>query len=140
MEVFFHSEDVVLPKFEYTKIKKWIFTVIAREGKVCGDLNFIFCSDQYLLDINMQYLDHDYFTDIITFDYSEADTVSGDIFISVDRVGENAKFYGVGFHKELMRIFVHGVLHLIGYNDKSFEDKEVMTSKENEYLLESPKI
>lgn len=138
MEIYFHAEDVALPKLEYSLVEKWIFSVIADEGVDCGDLNFIFCSDQYLLDLNKQYLNHDYYTDIITFDYSEESTISGDIFISTDRVGENAVSFGVDVSKELLRICVHGVLHLIGYKDKSVEDKEIMTSKENDHLTKYP--
>lgn len=139
MEIYFHVEDVTLPNLDYRKAKKWLGSVVSTENKICGNLNFIFCSDQHILEINKQYLNHDYFTDIITFDYSEGDTVSGDIFISVDRVGENANLYGDEFLNELKRVCVHGVLHLIGYKDKSSKDKVLMTSKEDEYLLKSPK-
>lgn len=114
---------------------KWLNSVARAEGKLVGDISVIFCSDNYLLDINKQYLQHDYYTDIITFDYCEGDTLSGDLFISVDSVKENASFYGASFEEELNRVIVHGVLHLIGYDDHSDADIAVMRSKENQYLL-----
>ena len=106
------------------------------ESEICrlGDINIIFCSDPYLLNINIQYLGHDYFTDIITFDYSEKPVVSGDLFISIDSVRENSVFYGTEFQEELHRVIVHGLLHLIGYDDHSDEDIKTMRSKENYYL------
>ncbi|WP_245994948.1 rRNA maturation RNase YbeY [Mangrovibacterium diazotrophicum] len=119
---------------ERRKIKTWISSVIASENKKIGSINFIFCSDEYLLQVNKQYLDHDYFTDIITFDYVEGKLISGDIFVSVDRVSENADKFQVSFDEELRRILVHGVLHLLGYPDKEPEQKKVMTQKEDHYL------
>ena len=97
-------------------------------------MNVIFCSDNYILDINQRYLQHDYFTDIITFDYCEGNVLSGDLFISVDSVRENALYYGTEFEDELNRVIVHGALHLIGYDDHSEEDIAMMRSKENYYL------
>ena len=102
--------------------------------KKIGDINVIFCSDNYILDVNMKYLQHDYFTDIITFDYCEDDTLSGDLFISVDSVKENASFYGTEFEVELNRVIVHGLLHLIGYDDHKDQDIKMMRSKEDYYL------
>ena len=99
-----------------------------------GDISIIFCSDNYILDINHKYLEHDYFTDIITFDYCEGDRISGDLFISVDSVKENSLEYGVGFADELNRVIVHGILHLIGYDDHTDEDISMMRKKENYYL------
>ena len=99
-----------------------------------GDISIIFCSDNYILDVNQQYLQHDYFTDIITFDYCEGDKLSGDLFISVDTVRENAVEYGTEFKDELNRVIVHGILHLIGYDDHTEEDIKEMRSKENYYL------
>ena len=109
-------EDI---KFEYKNKQfnnRWLKLVA--ESEICrlGDINIIFCSDPYILNINLQYLSHDYFTDIITFDYCEGDTVSGDLFISIDSVRENAAFYGASFEDELDRVMVHGVLHLLGYD------------------------
>lgn len=108
--------------------------VIESEIKKTGDISIIFCSDNYILDVNMKYLQHDYFTDIITFDYCEGNRISGDLFISIDSVRENAIHYGVDFETELDRVMVHGVLHLIGYDDHSPEDIAVMREKENYYI------
>ena len=113
---------------------RWLKEVAASEGRKMGDVSVIFCSDKYLLDINKKYLGHDYYTDIITFDYCEGDTLNGDLFISIDTVRANADFYGATFHEELSRVIVHGVLHLIGYDDHTEEDVKQMRAKENEYL------
>ena len=113
---------------------RWLMDVAASEGRIVGDVSVIFCSDNYLLDINKKYLGHDYYTDIITFDYCEGDTLNGDLFISVDTVRANADFYGATFHEELSRVIVHGLLHLIGYDDHTEEDVKQMRAKENEYL------
>ena len=115
--------------------KLWLRTVAGSESRKLGDVNIIFCSDNYILDINMKYLQHDYFTDIITFDYCEKNTLSGDLFISDDSVRENALLYGApSFEDELNRVIVHGLLHLIGYVDHSDEQVAVMRQKENYYL------
>lgn len=113
---------------------RWLKLVAESEIKRLGDINIIFCSDNYILDINLRYLQHDYFTDIITFDYCEGDRLSGDLFISVDSVRENSVFYKTEFEKELHRVIVHGLLHLIGYDDHTEEDQKIMRSKENYYL------
>ena len=113
---------------------KWLKMVAESEIRRIGDISIIFCSDHYILDVNMKYLQHDYFTDIITFDYCEGDRLSGDLFISVDSVRENAAFYGAGFADELNRVMVHGVLHLIGYDDHTPEEQKVMREKEDYYL------
>lgn len=113
---------------------RWLKLVAGSEMRKLGAINIIFCSDPYILDINLKYLSHDYFTDIITFDYCEGGKLSGDLFISIDSVRENAEFYGVEFRDELDRVMVHGLLHLIGYDDHSEEDITVMRSKENYYL------
>jgi rRNA maturation RNase YbeY len=115
--------------------KAQIKRLIEMENKKTGDLCFIFCTDAFLLEINKKYLGHDYYTDVITFDYAVADTVAGDIFISVERVNENAQEYGVSFNHELSRVMYHGVLHLCGYKDKSAEDEKIMREKENFYLI-----
>ena len=104
------------------------------ENKRIGDIAVIFCSDNYILDVNIKYLQHDYYTDIITFDYCEGNRLSGDLFISVDSVRENASFYGTEFADELNRVIVHGLLHLIGYDDHTEADIAVMRAKENYYL------
>ena len=113
---------------------KWLRLVAESEIRRISDINIIFCSDNYILDVNQQYLQHDYFTDIITFDYCEGDRLSGDLFISVDTVRENAIEYGTEFKDELNRVIVHGVLHLIGYDDHYDEDVVEMRAKENYYL------
>ncbi len=131
----YFSED---SRFDYKNRQfnnRWLKLVA--ESEICrlGDINIIFCSDPYILGINLQYLGHDYFTDIITFDYSDKPLISGDLFISVDSVRENAEFYGTEFQEELHRVIVHGILHLIGYDDHTESDTATMRSKENYYLL-----
>ncbi|MGD9929683.1 MAG: rRNA maturation RNase YbeY [Mangrovibacterium sp.] len=134
MSINFYYEDVADLHLDKKCLKNWITSTIKEEGKMPGELSFIFCSDPYLLEINKQYLDHDYFTDIITFDYVEGRMVSGDIFVSVDRVSENADTFQVSFSDELNRILIHGVLHLCGYADKLPQEKKIMTQKEDFYL------
>ncbi len=130
----FEFEEITPFSFVEDSVIEWVNSSIENENKISGDICFIFCNDSYLLNVNQKYLDHDFFTDVITFDYSVSNIVSGDIFISVDRVEENSKQYRVSFDYEMRRIMVHGVLHLVGYTDKSEEDKIIMTSKEDEYL------
>ena len=113
---------------------RWLRLVAESEIRKIGDISIIFCSDNYILDVNQKYLQHDYFTDIITFDYCEGDRISGDLFISVDSVRENAIEYGTDFKEELNRVIVHGILHLIGYDDHNDDDIRQMRSKENYYL------
>ncbi|MCM1176868.1 MAG: rRNA maturation RNase YbeY [Bacteroidales bacterium] len=113
---------------------RWLRIVAESEIRRIGNISIIFCSDNYILDINQRYLGHDYFTDIITFDYCEDDRLSGDLFISVDSVRENAVEYGTEFADELNRVIVHGLLHLIGYDDHTEEDVAQMRAKENYYL------
>ena len=113
---------------------RWLKMVAESEIKRIGDISIIFCSDNYILDVNIKYLQHDYFTDIITFDYCEGQKLSGDLFISIDSVRENARFYGTEFEDELNRVIVHGVLHLIGYDDHTEADQNTMRSKEDYYL------
>jgi len=113
---------------------RWLKEVALREGCKIGAVSVIFCSDPVILDVNRKYLGHDYYTDIITFDYCEEEVLNGDLFISVDTVRANAAEYGTLFHEELHRVIVHGVLHLIGYDDHSEADIAEMRMKENEYL------
>ena len=131
MSIRFFNEDVNFPDIRKRVISAWLKEIISLHDKKVGDISVIFCSDSYLLDVNKQYLEHDYFTDIITFDYVEGNLISGDIFISVDRVLENSALFKVSFSEELHRIMAHGVLHLLGYKDKCDEDKVMMTEKEN---------
>lgn len=119
---------------------KWIKFVAESEVRRVGDINIIFCSDNYILDVNVKYLQHDYFTDIITFDYCEDNILSGDLFISIDSVKDNALFYGTSFAEELNRVIVHGVLHLIGYDDHTDSEQKIMRSKEDYYLSQRPLV
>ena len=112
----------------------WLKLVAESEIKKLGNINIIFCSDNYILDVNVKYLGHDYFTDIITFDYCEKNILSGDLFISIDTVRDNAEFYKTEFKDELNRVIVHGLLHLIGYDDHTPEEQKIMREKENYYL------
>ncbi|MCB0520129.1 MAG: rRNA maturation RNase YbeY [Lewinellaceae bacterium] len=129
--------DAVVPGFELDKAEKitrWLVKIIEQEGTSLRLLNFIFCSDQYLHQINVQYLQHDTLTDIITFPYASPPFIEGDIFISIDRVRYNAKKYAVPFEHELNRVMAHGLLHLCGYNDKTPEEQALMRQKEDEAL------
>lgn len=128
-------EDIKpITDFSIEFYENWLSKVTALEQKEMGDITLIFCSDEYLLNVNREYLDHDYYTDIITFDYTEDNIVSGDLFISLDRVVDNAQIHTVDFINELNRVVIHGVLHLCGYKDKSEEDEKLMRSKENQML------
>ncbi len=127
-------EDISDFSIDESAILNWYSEVSIQENKELGDITLIFCSDDYLLDVNRQHLDHDYYTDIITFDYSDFPVVSGDLFISVDRVKENAHDFKVSFEHELHRVIIHGFLHLCGYFDKTKEDELLMRSKENQAL------
>lgn len=113
---------------------EWIESVVESEGKALGEINYIFCNDEYLHQINMQYLNHDTLTDIISFDYTEGDIISGDIFLSIERVKDNAKDFEVPFSEELKRVMAHGVLHYCGYKDKSEADEQLMRAKEEEKI------
>jgi probable rRNA maturation factor len=135
LAIFQTSEE---SKFSYKKfsfLKKWLYRVIENENFKAGDISIVFTSDEYLLSINREYLDHDYYTDVITFDYSTDRIISGDILISVDRVKENAKLFNVGFIDELDRVILHGILHLLGYNDTNEHQASTMKSKETAYLM-----
>jgi len=123
-------------KINKNLVKRSIKNLISNELKKLGDISVILCSDSYLLEINKQYLKHDYYTDIITFNYCEGNTVSGDLFISTDRVKENACNFETTFIKELYRVIFHGILHLIGYNDKTKEEQIEIQRKEDFYLSE----
>jgi rRNA maturation RNase YbeY len=113
---------------------KWLSLVIQSEGKKEGDINYVFCDDDFLVKINQEYLNHDTLTDIISFDYSVGNELHGDVFISVERVKENAKDFDVFFDDEIKRVMVHGVLHYCGYKDKTTKDKEIMRFKEDEKM------
>ncbi len=116
-------------------MKKWVSQVVQLRGKRVGNISYLFCDDEHLLGVNQQFLNHDTYTDIITFDYVVADLISGDIMISVDRVGENAEKFGVPFEQELHRVVIHGVLHLLGQGDKSDAEAVEMLRQEEETLV-----
>ncbi|NQD72430.1 rRNA maturation RNase YbeY [Sphingobacterium shayense] len=139
-DILFFSEGITYILKDKQKVRQWIQDTVKSEGfKRVGQLSFILCSDEYLLNINQEYLNHNTYTDIVTFDSSEEDDViEGDIFISVERVIENANKFDVSQRDELHRVIIHGVLHLCGYHDKKKEEKNLMTEKENEYLLKRP--
>lgn len=128
--ILFHKETNFEIKHK-TKYKSWIKTIILSFEKRVGEINYIFCNDEYLLEINQKYLQHDTYTDIITFDYSENNIISGDIFISIERVKENAGHYSKDFEEELHRVLAHGILHLCGIKDKSEQESKEMREKED---------
>ena len=132
--IHFHKEDISFQIQNIKALRLWIAESIIKENKSVGQLSFIFCSDDHLLKINKKYLNHDFFTDVISFDYTEEDRISGDIYISLDRVKENAKNFGYSLKDELHRIIIHGLLHLLGYSDKNSDLKAVMKDKEDFYL------
>lgn len=131
MDISFFAEDVNMPDFDQHCVAEWINQVISSHQCSTWYLSFIFCSDDYLLKINKAYLNHDYFTDVITFDYSENKRISGDIFISTDMIRYNALQFAKNEKNELLRVIIHGVLHLCGFKDKSVDDKVEMTKQEN---------
>jgi probable rRNA maturation factor len=136
MAINYFVEDVDKLKLTKRKLNFWIKSCINSYGRKTGNINFIFCSDEYLRDINIQYLKHDYCTDIITFDNTEKLISSGDIYISTDRVYDNAKLYKVDFVNELRRVIIHGILHLIGFKDKKKDEKAEMRNLEDHWLKE----
>ncbi len=134
MEVLFNTEDIDFDLRDTDGYIDWIRKSAEKEGKQLGDISYVFCSDDYLLDINQRFLEHDYYTDIITFDYSEGNIISGDLMISIDRVKDNASQLELPFEDELRRVMIHGILHLCGYKDKTEEEEKLMREKENFYL------
>ena len=134
MAITFQAENVALPNIKKRATSNWIKVVAEEYGKKAGDVSYIFCDDAKILEINQTYLHHDFYTDIITFDYSEGDRISGDIFISIDTVRSNAEKYGTNFDDELHRVIIHGILHLCGLKDKSETDSKVMRKAEDKAL------
>jgi len=132
--IIFNSDSIEMPALDERKVNRWIRAVAADYGFAVGNINYIFCSDERELAINREFLGHDYYTDVITFDYSTESTLNGDIFISLDTVRSNSEMVGVSFEQELHRILIHGVLHLTGQGDKTPETKAQMTEKENNAL------
>ena len=131
MAVSFQNQEIQFKLSDKIKIKSWIKTIVELEKKKLGQINFVFTSDEELLKTNIEFLKHDTYTDIITFDYCEGKIINGDIIISVERVQENSKKFKVDFDSEIKRVIIHGVLHLCGYKDKTAKDAALMKSKEN---------
>jgi rRNA maturation RNase YbeY len=133
-EIFFHSEETPFVLRSKRLIREWVLKVIAKEGKVAGQINIIFTNDNYLYELNIKYLQHNTLTDIITFDYSVDNQISGDVFISIERVRDNAKNLNQSILNETHRVIIHGILHLIGYKDKTAQQKKIMRAKEDNCL------
>lgn len=133
--------DVKMPEISHRETTKWVRAVAASYGKRVGEVAYVFCNDDKILEVNRQYLKHDYFTDIITFDYCEGDMLSGDLFISLDTVRTNAELFHKTYDDELHRVIIHGILHLVGINDKGPGEREIMEAAENKALdlLQKPR-
>lgn len=134
MAINYCSDAVSIPPFRRRELTAWIRRVAAAYGKECGDISYIFCNDEKILEVNREYLRHDYYTDIITFDYTDGNTLSGDIFISLDTVESNASSLSQPYRSELLRVVIHGILHLCGINDKGAGERAVMERAENDAL------
>jgi rRNA maturation RNase YbeY len=130
----YQTEDIQMPAIKKRETTEWIKAVAASYGKRVGEIAYIFCSDEKILEVNRQYLEHDYYTDIITFDYTEGNRISGDLFISLDTVRTNAEQFDQPYERELYRVIIHGVLHLCGINDKGPGEREIMEEAENKAL------
>lgn len=123
-----------LPAIDVARLEQWIEDVAQRHNRILGPITYIFCNDEKILEVNLEFLQHDYFTDIITFDYSRGRRISGDLFISLDTVASNAELVGATFERELHRVIIHGILHLCGINDKGPGEREIMERHEDEAL------
>ena len=134
MAIYFSTENIAFDLKNKLKVKKWISDIIKAQNKKVGDISYLFCDDAYLIEVNRTYLDHDTYTDIITFDYVEGDLISGDIMISVERVKENAQLFNTSFDQELHRVIIHGILHLLGQGDKTDKQAAQMRKKEESAL------
>lgn len=130
----FQSHEIELPGIDEAVMRKWIEEVSRRHGFTVGPIVYQFCNDEHILEVNRRFLSHDYYTDIITFDYTRGQRISGDILISVDTVASNADMLGVNYEQELHRVIIHGILHLCGINDKGVGEREIMETHENEAL------
>ena len=130
----YQTDGVKMPAIKRRETTAWIKKVAASHGRKVGDIAYIFCNDEKILEVNRQYLQHDYYTDIITFDYDEDDVISGDLFISLDTVRTNAEQVGATYEEELHRVIIHGILHLCGINDKGPGEREIMEENENQAL------
>ena len=138
MAISFYAENTTLPSINQDAVSLWIKTVAETYGKKAGDISYIFCSDEKILEVNRQYLRHDYYTDIITFDYTSKNKISGDLFISLDTVRTNAEKFSTPYNEELHRTIIHGILHLCGINDKGPGERAVMEEHENRALALLP--
>lgn len=134
MPISFTAQNVCMPDINCCEVTDWVKRVAKSYGKRCGDIAYIFCDDERILEVNRDFLQHDYYTDIITFDYCTGNTISGDLFISLDTVLTNAQLVGEPYEKELYRVIIHGILHLCGINDKGEGEREIMERCENEAL------
>ena len=134
MSVTFQAEDIDLPKIEEEKLSEWINDVAQKYNKVVGEISYLFCEDEKILEVNKEYLDHDFYTDIITFDYSEDNIISGDILISLQTVESNSQMYQTDYLEELHRVIIHGILHLCGLKDGTIEEEKLMRDAENSAL------
>lgn len=134
MAISYQTDGVKMPAIKKRETTAWIKAVAASYGKKVGEIAYIFCSDEKILEVNRQYLEHDYYTDIITFDYCEGKTISGDLFISLDTVKTNAEQFKTSYKEELHRTIIHGILHLCGINDKGPGEREIMEAAENKAL------
>jgi probable rRNA maturation factor len=132
--IYYQSEDIAMPHIAKRKVTAWIKEVAKRHGYRVGEISYIFCSDEKILEVNRQYLQHDYYTDVITFDDTEDTTINGDIFISLDTVKSNSEQFGSSYEEEFYRVVIHGILHLCGINDKGPGEREIMEQHENEAL------
>ena len=130
----YQTEDITMPQIKKRETTEWVKQVAANHGKKVGEIAYIFCSDEKILEVNRQYLEHDYYTDIITFDYTEGNRISGDLFISLDTVRTNAEQFDQAYERELHRVIIHGILHLCGINDKGPGEREIMEAEENKAL------
>ena len=146
MPISFHSKTKISTMISFTsidvsyriknklKVRNWIKSIIVSEGKLVGDITYVFCTDEYLGSMNQKYLNHNTLTDIITFDYSEKEKLAGDVFISIERITENSSIYNTALHEELGRVMAHGVLHLSGYDDGTEQEQKMMRSREDYYI------
>jgi metalloprotein, YbeY/UPF0054 family len=134
MAIIYQAEEIKFPDIKRRPITSWIKAVAKEHDRLVGDISYVFCSDDKILEVNKQYLNHDYYTDIITFDYSEDNIISGDLFISLDTVRTNSEKFNTDYSEELLRVIIHGVLHLCGYKDKTKEEEKRMRELEEEAI------
>ncbi len=132
--IYYQSENIAMPKLSKRKVNAWIKEVAQLHGYKVGEISYIFCDDEKILEVNREYLQHDYYTDIITFDYTEGKTIRGDLFISLDTIKTNAEKFKTPYEEEFYRVVIHGILHLCGINDKGEGEREIMERHENDAL------